>query len=81
MSTSALRSERKVPRASESFAFGVVMMLGMNVLQRLIGLGRNFGFCQFLSDSDLGHWALANSFFVIAAPLAVLGLPGRLEST
>lgn len=51
-------------------------MLVVNVLQRMIGLLRNVGFCRILSDAELGQWALANSFFIIAAPLAVLGLPG-----
>jgi O-antigen/teichoic acid export membrane protein len=51
-------------------------MLLANVLQRLVGLLRNLGFCRYLSDAELGQWAMANSFFVLAAPLAVLGLPG-----
>ncbi len=60
----------------DSFAHGVMVMLFINLGQRVVGLLRNFGFCQFLSDSELGHWALANSFFMFAAPLVVLGLPG-----
>lgn len=55
---------------------GLSVMLVANVLQRVIGLLRNLGFCHFLSDADLGQWSLANSFFVIGAPIAVLGLPG-----
>ncbi|MCU0711407.1 MAG: oligosaccharide flippase family protein [Pirellula sp.] len=51
-------------------------MLIANVLQRGIGFGRNVGFCSFLSEEQLGLWALASSFFVLGAPLAVLGLPG-----
>lgn len=57
---------------------GLSVMLVANVLQRAIGLLRNLGFCHFLSDAELGQWSLANSFFVIAAPMAVLGLPGSL---
>jgi O-antigen/teichoic acid export membrane protein len=53
-----------------------MVMLVINLGQRVVGLVRNFGFCQFLSDSELGHWALANSFFMFSAPLVVLGLPG-----
>jgi polysaccharide transporter, PST family len=60
----------------DSFARGVLLMLVINIGQRAIGLIRNLGFCQFLSDADLGLWSLANSFFMIAAPFAVLGLPG-----
>ncbi|MEZ6136686.1 MAG: lipopolysaccharide biosynthesis protein [Pirellulaceae bacterium] len=58
------------------FAVGVLVMLALSVVQRLIGLFRGIGFCHFLSDIELGHWALANSFFVIGVPIAVLGLPG-----
>lgn len=51
-------------------------MLIANVLQRGIGFLRNIGVCRFLSDDQLGLWALASSFFILAAPFAVLGLPG-----
>lgn len=51
-------------------------MLAVNVLQRGVGLVRGLGFCHFLSDGELGQWALINSFFLIAVPIAVFGLPG-----
>lgn len=60
----------------DSFALGMLLMLAVNILQRCIGLFRNLGFCQFLSDTELGHWAMANSFFIFAAPMVVCGLPG-----
>ena len=60
----------------DHFAYGILIMLVINFGQRIVGIVRNIGFCQFLSDAELGQWALANSFFMIAAPLAVLGLPG-----
>ena len=60
----------------DKFLTGLSVMLVVNVLQRVVGLLRNLGFCRFLSDAELGQWALANSFFILAAPLAVLGLPG-----
>ena len=62
--------------SGDRFLMGLSVMLVANVLQRVIGLLRNLGFCHFLSDADLGQWSLANSFFVIGAPIAVLGLPG-----
>ena len=68
--------EQSTARAGDAFVAGLVAMLVINVGQRLVGLARNLGFCHFLSEADLGLWALANSFFIIAAPLAVLGLPG-----
>jgi PST family polysaccharide transporter len=51
-------------------------MLVINLLQRGIGFVRNIALCYFLSESQLGLWGLASSFFCLAAPLAVLGLPG-----
>lgn len=60
----------------DQFALGLLIMLVINFGQRIVGVVRNIGFCHFLSDAELGQWALANSFFVLAAPLAVLGLPG-----
>jgi PST family polysaccharide transporter len=51
-------------------------MLVINAGQRIIGLARGLGFCHFLNEDQLGGWALANSFFVLGVPLALLGLPG-----
>ncbi len=51
-------------------------MLLLTVVQRLVGLLRGLGFCHFLTDVELGQWALVNSFFIIGVPIAVLGLPG-----
>lgn len=76
MTTAAFPTESKRMSLGDSFVSGVMIMLVINVGQRVIGLLRNLGFCQFLSDAQLGHWALANSFFMIAAPIVVLGLPG-----
>lgn len=79
MSSATIPAKKTASTANvigDSFAHGVMVMLFINLGQRVVGLLRNFGFCQFLSDSELGHWALANSFFMFAAPLVVLGLPG-----
>jgi O-antigen/teichoic acid export membrane protein len=62
--------------SADSLLSGVVAMLLLNVIQRLVGLGRNIGFCRFLTEDQLGLWSLANSLFIIAPPLIVLGLPG-----
>jgi O-antigen/teichoic acid export membrane protein len=75
MST-AVCTKNTTATIGDSFARGVMVMLVINLGQRVVGLLRNFGFCQFLTDSELGHWALASSFFMLAAPLLVLGLPG-----
>lgn len=65
-------------RAGDALLSGLVVMLIINLGQRAIGLARNVGFCHYLQESELGMWALANSFFMIGAPIAVLGLPGSL---
>lgn len=62
--------------AADAIMLGVVAMLFINILQRAVGLVRNLGFSLFLPEDQLGMWALANSFFVFAPPLIVLGLPG-----
>ncbi|MFO1063359.1 MAG: lipopolysaccharide biosynthesis protein [Pirellulales bacterium] len=69
-------SEVAARSQGDSFLLGLSVMLIVNMLQRLIGLVRNISFCQVLTDDALGHWAMANSFFIIGAPLVVLGLPG-----
>ncbi len=73
---SGSNTNQRQMRGVDSFATGVVAILLASVLQRVLGLGRNLGFCTFLSDDELGKWALANGFFVIAAPIVALGLPG-----
>ncbi len=60
----------------DSLGKGLGMMAAANLLQRAIGFLRNFAFCFLLAKNDVGLWALASSFFVLAAPLSVLGLPG-----
>ncbi|MEM6329349.1 MAG: hypothetical protein AAF790_03760, partial [Planctomycetota bacterium] len=48
----------------------------MNVLQRSVGFGRSVLLCRWLEPESLGHWEMAFGFLLMAAPLAVLGLPG-----
>jgi polysaccharide transporter, PST family len=62
----------------DALAFGLIFMLLANVLQRGIGFARNFGFCRLLPEDQLGMWSLSNSFFLLAAPVATLGLAGSL---
>lgn len=76
MSQLTPRIEKSALASGDRFLMGLSVMLVANVVQRVIGLLRNLGFCHFLSDADLGQWSLANSFFIIGAPIAVLGLPG-----
>ncbi|MGM0488600.1 MAG: lipopolysaccharide biosynthesis protein [Planctomycetota bacterium] len=62
--------------ATDSLASGLAFMLVLTVAQRLVGFVRGILFCSVLQDDELGRWSLAFSFLVLAAPLAVFGLPG-----
>jgi O-antigen/teichoic acid export membrane protein len=63
---------------TETLATGIAMLLALTVAQRLIGFGRGILFCRWLDADQLGQWDLAYGFLMLAAPLAVLGLPGSL---
>ncbi|MCR9117616.1 MAG: hypothetical protein NXI22_11785, partial [bacterium] len=64
------------PTTGDTLLVGVVFMLGVTVIQRIVGFGRSLLFCAYLDDDQLGLWSLAFSFLLLAAPLAVIGLPG-----
>lgn len=60
----------------DNFGHGLLALLISTILQRGLGLVRNLLFCWLLLETELGIWSLAQSFLFLAAPLAVLGLPG-----
>lgn len=62
-------------RAS-SLAEGVMILLALTIVQRLVGFLRSILFCRWLDAEQLGQWDLAFNFLMLAAPLAVFGLPG-----
>ena len=62
--------------ATDSLAVGIAFFAILSVLQRLVGFGRSLVFCHLMSDEELGRWSLSFSFLMMAAPFAVLGLPG-----
>ncbi len=64
------------PLPTDTLADSVVMLLGLTVVQRLIGFVRSVLFCGWLSAEQLGLWDMAFSFLLLAAPLAVLAIPG-----
>ncbi len=72
---SSQKTARTLP-TGDSLLLGVTVLLMVNVVQRMVGLIRNVGFCHYLSDAQLGSWALTNSFLEIAVPLSLLGLTG-----
>src|SRR5688572_10038316 len=51
-------------------------MIVLMVAQRLLGFVRGVLFCRWLDPAELGQWEMALAFFSMAAPLAVLGIPG-----
>lgn len=63
-------------RRVESLAGGVALMLVLTIVQRGVGFGRSILFCRWLDADRLGEVDLAFNFLMLAAPLAVLGLPG-----
>ena len=54
----------------------MMILLGLAVVQRLVGFCRAVLFCRWLDPEQLGQWEMAFSFLLLAAPLAVLALPG-----
>ncbi|MCE9605128.1 MAG: oligosaccharide flippase family protein [Planctomycetia bacterium] len=61
---------------ADSLAEGVLILLALTIVQRLVGFARGILFCRSLDVDQLGEWDLAFSFLMLAAPLAVFGLPG-----
>ena len=61
---------------ADTLALSVAVLLVVTVVQRSVGFGRGILFCRWLSPEDLGQWEMAYSFLLLAAPLAVLGVPG-----
>lgn len=64
------------PLPADSLALGMAFLLSLTVMQRFVGLVRNLLFCRFLNEEQLGLWSLGFGFLMLAAPMAVLGLPG-----
>ena len=46
------------------------------MIQRTVGFGRGVLFCRWLTPETAGQWDVVYSFLLLAAPLAVLGVPG-----
>ncbi len=60
----------------DTLAVSVVILLLSTVVQRSVGFGRSVLFCRWLTPETLGEWEMVFSFLMLAAPLAVLGVPG-----
>ncbi len=61
---------------ADTLTQSVLFLLAMTVLQRGIGFFRGVLFCSWLDAEQLGQWDLAYGFLMLAAPVAVVGLPG-----
>lgn len=61
---------------TDTLASSVVVLLALTVVQRLVGFVRSVLFCRWLEPFDLGQWDLVLAFLELAAPVAVLGIPG-----
>ena len=61
---------------TDTLAASVLILLLLTVVQRLVGLVRSVLFCRWLDVDELGQWDLAFGFLMLAAPLALLGIPG-----
>ncbi len=61
---------------TDSLAASVVILLILTVVQRGVGFFRGVLFCRWLDADQLGQWDMAFGFLMLAAPVAVLGLPG-----
>lgn len=70
-------AETPQPRLKpDTLAVSIAILLIVSVIQRMIGFGRGILFCRWLTPEELGHWEMAYSFLLMAAPVVVLGLPG-----
>ncbi len=59
----------------DALAASVVILLGINVVQRSIGFVRSVFFCRLLSPEELGKWDLVFNFVLLAAPFVSLAIP------
>ena len=71
-----LPHRQRVGLLPETLVSSLVLVLLVNIVQRSIGFGRAVLFCRWLEPDQLGLWEMAFGFLMLAAPLAVLGLPG-----
>ena len=82
MSQTLPLTSRPTPRVglrSDTLAAGALVILATTILQRSIGFVRAVLICRWLDADQLGEWDVTFSFLEMAAPIAVLGLPGSFS--
>ncbi len=72
----SLPGQAAIPLRADRLADSVLTLLAMTAAQRVIGFVRGVLFCRWLEPEHLGQWDMAFGFLELAAPLAVLGIPG-----
>jgi len=63
---------------ADSLAGGMLLMLGLTLIQRALGFFRGIWFCRMLDDTSVGQWAMAFGFLILIAPVMMLGLSGAM---
>jgi O-antigen/teichoic acid export membrane protein len=69
-------SPAPTPMPTDTLVDSVVILLALTAVQRLIGFIRSILLCRWLDPGQLGLWDMAFGFLSLAAPLAVLSIPG-----
>ena len=70
------RPASPAPPRTDTLLDSVLILLALTVVQRMVGFVRAILFCRWLDAEQLGLWDMAFSFLLIAAPLAVMAIPG-----
>ena len=76
-----MHSSQTEPESSfvaDSLASGMLMMLGLTLIQRALGFFRGIWFCRMMDDTSVGQWAMAFGFLILIAPVMMLGLSGAM---
>ncbi len=61
---------------TDTLSDSILILLGLTVVQRLVGFVRSILFCRWLAPEQLGEWDMSFGFLMLAAPLCVLSLSG-----
>ncbi len=69
------------PLPTDTLVDSVLILLGLSVVQRLVGFVRAVLFCRWLDAEQLGLWDMAFSFLLLAAPWRCWRSPARSAAT
>jgi len=70
------KSDKPSRLRTDTLATSVLILIAVTLIQRTVGFGRGVLFLRWLTPETLGDWEIVYSFLLLAAPLAVLGVPG-----